>query len=216
MFADREEAGRRLAKLLAGRPLVDPLVLAVPRGGVTVGAALAREIGAELDVVLVRKLRAPWQEEYALGAVAEDGRVVWNPEAADLVEGARDLVDRESGVQREEIERRRRLLRSVRPEARVAGRSVIVADDGIATGSTLVAALLVVRSRGPREIIVAVPVAPADGLSEVGRHCDEVVCAESPEDFIAIGAFYEDFTQVGDDEVVRLLGRAERDRRSAV
>jgi predicted phosphoribosyltransferase len=206
MFRDREDAGRQLAERLSARALHDPLVLAIPRGGVVTGAVLARELGADLDVVLSRKLRALGQPELAIGAIAEDGRVFLNPQAVECLDLGEEYVAQERRYQMAEIARRKRLFRGVRPAAPVAGRSVIVTDDGIATGSTMIAALQTVKTQNPREVIVAVPVASPDRLAEVGRWCDDVVCLLAPEEFWAIGQFYEDFTQVEDEEVIRLLG----------
>jgi putative phosphoribosyl transferase len=208
MFQDREEAARLLAKSLQGRPFRDPLVLAIPRGGVVTGAVLARELGAELDVVLSRKLRAPYQPELAVGAIAEDGQVYLEPRTRELPELTDEYLAAERRHQLAEIARRKALIRGVRPAAPVAGRSVIVTDDGIATGSTMIAALQVARAREPHELIVAVPVAPPDRLAEVGRYCDEAVCLLTPADFFAIGQFYEDFNPVEDAEVVELLRAA--------
>ncbi len=205
MFQDRADAARRLAGVLRGRPLHEPLVLAIPRGGVVTGAVLARELGAELDVVLSRKLRAPLHPEYALGAVAEDGRVYLNPQAEGLLDPGGAYLDEERRHQIAEIARRGAMFRAVRPRARVAGRSVIVTDDGIATGSTMIAALQSVRGQGPAELIVAVPVASPDRLEEVRRWCDDVVCLHAPRWFQAVGQLYGDFTQVEDEEAVRLL-----------
>ncbi len=205
MFRDREDAARQLAAKLKGRALHDPLVLAIPRGGVVTGAVLARELGADLDVVLSRKLRAPGQPELAVGAVSEDGQVYLNEFARRYMESLEEYLEEERRHQMAEIARRKRLFRQVRPPAPVAGRSVIVTDDGIATGSTVMAALQTVRTQGAREIIVAVPVASPDRLMEVGRWCDEVVCLLAPEEFWAIGEFYEDFRQVEDEQVVELL-----------
>jgi predicted phosphoribosyltransferase len=205
MFRDREDAARRLAARLKGRPLREPLVLAIPRGGVVTGAVLARELGAELDVVLARKLRAPGQPELAIGAVAEEGQAYLNPQAEEFLDVLGEYLVQERRHQLAEIARRRRLFRAARHAARLAGRSVIVTDDGIATGSTMIAALQAARAQKPRELIVAVPVAPADRLEEVRRWCDDVVCLLSPEEFWAVGQFYADFTQVEDEEVVRLL-----------
>jgi predicted phosphoribosyltransferase len=208
VFRDREDGGRRLAELLKGRAFRDPLVLAIPRGGVVTGAALARELGAELDVVLARKLRAPFQPEFAIGAIAEDGHVTLNPGAADMAGASDEYLDGEKRHQLGEIERRKKLFRAVRPAARIAGRSVIVTDDGIATGSTMIAALQAVRARHPYELIVAVPVASPDRLAEVRRWCDAAVCLLAPEEFWAVGQFYEQFSTVEDDDVVRLLREA--------
>jgi putative phosphoribosyl transferase len=205
MFHDREDAAHQLAGLLKGRDLFDPLVLAIPRGGVVTGAVLARELGAELDVVLSRKLRAPLQPELAVGAVSEDGRVHLNHHARDVPGPSEDYLVGERRRQLGEIARRKALFRGVRPQASVAGRSVIVTDDGVATGSTMIAALQTVRPRKPRELIVAVPVASPERLAEVRRWCNEVVCLLQPEEFWAIGQFYEDFTQVEDEEVVERL-----------
>ncbi len=212
MFRDREDAARQLAVALKGRELHDPLVLAIPRGGVVTGAELARELGADLDVVLSRKLRAPEQPELALGAVCEHGRVYLNPEVRPHLDELSQYLVEERAYQLGEIARRKRLFRGFRPAAPVAGRSVIVTDDGIATGSTMIAALQTVKEQGPREVIVAVPVASPDRLALVGRWCDDVVCPLRPSCFRAIGQFYEDFTQVEDAQVVALLRDAARRR----
>lgn len=208
MFRDREDAARRLAEKLKGRELRDPLVLAIPRGGVVTGAVLARELGAELDVVLARKLRAPAQPELAVGAVSEDGGVYLNHHAKGIPGLTDDYIQQECRRQVDEIARRQRMFRRVRPQAAVAGRSVIVTDDGIATGSTMIAALQALKTKGPREVIVAVPVAPPDRLEEVGRWCDDVVCLDRPRAFWAIGQFYENFDQVEDQHVIELLREA--------
>ena len=205
MFHDREDAARQLARKLKDQTLIDPLVLAIPRGGVVTGAVLARELGAELDVVLSRKLRAPGQPELAVGAVSEDGHVYLNKHAREMLDLSEDYLAEERRHQLAEIARRQKLFRGVRPQAPLAGRSVIVTDDGIATGSTMIAALQVVKAQNPREVIVAVPVASPDRLQEVRRWCDRVVCLLHPEAFWAIGQFYEDFTQVEDDQVVQFL-----------
>jgi len=210
MFANRESAGVLLARKLQTRSLHRTLVLAIPRGGVVVGAALARELGAELDVILARKLRAPWQPEVALGALAEDGAVLLNPDAMrPEVRKALDItaeyLEREKAVQQQVIAVRRQMYRAVRPEAAIADRTVIVTDDGLATGSTMLAALHAVRAKAPREVIVAVSVGSPDRLEEVAKHADHVECLLAPPDFHAVGAFYEDFTPVSDEETVRLL-----------
>jgi predicted phosphoribosyltransferase len=205
MFRDREDAAHKLAVKLKGRELHDPLVLAIPRGGVVTGAVLARELGADLDVVLSRKLRAPGQPELAIGAITEDGRIYLNHHAQAFLDLLEDYLAEERRHQLAEIARRKKLFRAVRPQAPVAGRSVIVTDDGIATGSTMIAALQAVKTQNPRKVIVAVPVASPERLEEVHHWCDDLVCLLRPEEFWAIGQFYEDFTQVEDEEVVRLL-----------
>jgi predicted phosphoribosyltransferase len=204
-FRDREAAAFRLAARLKGRPFTDPLVLAIPRGGVVTGAVLAQELNAELDVVLARKLRAPGHPELALGAVAEGGGLYLNAFGETYRRELADYLAWEQSYQVAEIARRARLFRGVRPAAPVAGRSVIVTDDGIATGATMIAALRAVGGQGPRELIVAVPVASPDRLAEVRRQCDEAVCLVCTEEYTAVGQFYEDFRPVEDDEVVALL-----------
>jgi putative phosphoribosyl transferase len=205
MFHNREDAARQLAASLKGRKLHDPLVLAIPRGGVVTGAILAEELGAELDVVLSRKLRASDQPEFALGAVSEDGQVYLNQNARQFLDLEDDYLMEERRYQLGEIARRKMLFRAVRPQAVIAGRSVIVTDDGIATGSTMIAALQGLKAQEPREVIVAVPVASPDRLDEVRRWCDDVVCLLSPEAFWAISQFYANFRQVEDEEAVQLL-----------
>jgi predicted phosphoribosyltransferase len=186
--------------------LHDPLILAIPRGGITLGAVLARELGAELDVVLSRKLRAPGQPELAIGAISESGEVHINHHADDIWGLSEEYLEQERHFQLAEIARRKKLFRSVRPQAAVGDRSVIVTDDGIATGSTMIAALKTVRSQHPRELIVAVPVASPPRLAVVRDLCDEVICLETPDFFWAVGEFYDDFSTVEDETVVRLLG----------
>lgn len=204
MFENRADAARQLAAHIKGRPLHDPLILAIPRGGVVTGAELARELGAELDVVLSRKLRAPHQSELAIGAITETGQVFLNAyvRQMDLPAG---YLETERIHQLAEIARRRKLFRAARPAAPIAGRSVIVTDDGIATGATMMAALQSLKPQGPRELIVAVPVAPPDRLDELRQYADAVICLSTPEAFMAVGQFYEDFRQVEDDEAVELL-----------
>jgi predicted phosphoribosyltransferase len=172
---------------------------------VVTGAILAEELGAELDVVLSRKLRAPDQPEFALGAVSEDGQVYLNQNARQFLDMEDDYLMEERRYQLGEIARRKMLFRAVRPQAVIAGRSVIVTDDGIATGSTMIAALQGLKAQEPREVIVAVPVASPDRLDEVRLWCDDVVCLLSPETFWAISQFYANFPQVEDEEAVELL-----------
>lgn len=205
MFRNREEAAQRLAGMLKQRELHDPLILAIPRGGVVTGAVLSRELHAELDVVLSRKLRAPDQPELAIGAVTEDGQIYVCDDAREYLDTLNDYLVDERRYQLAEIARRKSLFRAIRPQARIKGRSVIVTDDGIATGSTMIAALQATRTQRPRELIVAVPVASPDRLEEVARWCDATVCLLAPDDFRAVGQYYDDFTQVEDDEVVALL-----------
>lgn len=213
-FDDRADAGRRLGERLRDLKLTRPLVLAIPRGGIEVGVPLARALGAELDVVLSRKLRSPGQPELALGAVSESGEMHLDRESMAMTEAAKQYLEDERARQMAEIERRAKLIRAVRPRVDVAGRSVIVTDDGIATGSTMVAALHTVRARSPRELIVAVPVAPPDRLEAIRPLCDRLVCLCVPDSFWAVGQFYRNFAQVSDERVVELLGEQLRSDRA--
>jgi predicted phosphoribosyltransferase len=207
-FRDRRHAAEVLAGELKGRRLRDPLVLGIPRGGVVLAAVLARELGAEFDVVLARKIRAPYQPEYALGAISEDGRVTLGVDVQDVPGVTEEYLDEEVREQLAEIDRRKRLIRAIRPAAVVADRSVIVTDDGIATGATMIAALQATRQQHPRELIVAVPVASPERLAEVSRWCDDAVCLHAPDDFHAVGQFYDQFDPVEDEEVLELLRAA--------
>ncbi len=205
MFDDREDAAYKLAAAMRDFKLHNPLVLAIPRGGVVTGAVLARELGAEFDVVLSRKLRAPGQPELAIGAISEDGQVYLNEDALYAAGARQEYLEEEKQFQLSIIARRKKDLRTVRPEATIAGRSVIVTDDGIATGSTMIAALQTVRPRGPSELIVAVPVAPADRLPLFERYCDRVVCLLPARQFWAVGQFYREFSTVEDEQVFEIL-----------
>ena len=204
MFQDREDAANRLAQALSGWRGRNPLVLAVPRGSVPMGRILADELGGELDVVLVRKLGAPYQPELALGAIDETGQVHWTPglgpAAADPM-----WLEHEELTQLDLMRERRERYRRGRPAIAVAGRIVIVVDDGLATGSTMVAALQAVRADDPHRLICAVPVAPPSSLERVRPLCDELVCLEAPESFQAVSQFYRVFPQVDDAEVERIL-----------
>ncbi len=204
-FTDRDEAGWMLVERLRGQSLEKPVVLAIPRGGVEVGAALARGLGCELDVVLSRKLRAPHQPELALGAVSEDGNVYLNHFASAMTDVGDAYVEAERQRQLVEIARRRKMFRAVRPQADVKDRTVILTDDGIATGATMIAALHTVRAAGAKQIIVAVPVGAPDRIDAIRPLCDRVVCLQEPEAFWAIGQFYRNFEQVEDERVVELL-----------
>ncbi len=205
MFHNREQAGYALAQVLNQRPLCDPLVLAIPRGGVLVGSVLAEELGAEFDVVLSRKLRAPGQPELAIGAVSESGALYMLPEADDLLVGYDDYLGRERQHQAAEVRALRETFRTFRRRTKVAGRTVIVVDDGMSTGSTMIAALHTVAAELPRELIAAVPVAPPERIADVRRHCDDVVCLLKPRLFWSVGQFYEKYPEVTSEEVVHVL-----------
>lgn len=206
LFEDRLDAGRRLAAALAAYKGRHPLVLAIPRGAVAMGAEIAHALGGELDVVLVRKLRAPGSPEFAVGAVDETGWTYVAPHARSA--GADEAyLEREKAVQRETLRRRRAQYTPARTAADPANRIAIVIDDGIATGASMIAALHAVRAKQPARLVCAVPVAPPESLENLRPCCDELVCLETPEDFMAVGQFYRHFDQVEDEEVVELLAR---------
>ena len=204
IFRDRDDAARRLAEALAQYRGKNPLVLAIPRGAVEIGAVLAERLGGELDVVLVRKLRAPGNPEFAIGAVDETG---WTylADHARHVAGSQGYIEAEKAAQMEVMRARRASYTPVRPPHDPAGRVVIVVDDGLATGSTMIAALHALRARQPQKLICAVPVAPPDTLEKVTPYADETVCLSAPELFYAVGQFYQSFPQVSDAEVVASL-----------
>ena len=214
-FKDREEAGRKLAERLKSYRLKNPLILAIPRGGAPIGKILAEALGAELDIVIVRKLRAPLQPELALGAISEDGRVYLDRTVLKEFneEDIATYLEHEKQYQIAEIARREKLFRAVRPRAAIKARSVIVADDGIATGSTMIAALRLLQEEKPDELIVAVPVGTPKRIAEVARYCSEVVCLEPSPALQSVGQFYENFHQVKDEEVVKILEDSYRFRR---
>jgi putative phosphoribosyl transferase len=209
-FRDRTDAGQRLAAALARYRDDRPIVLALPRGGVPVGFEVARALAAPLDVLLVRKIGAPGYPELGLGAVVDgaEPHVVLTDSVMREVEPSNAYVEAEIARQLAEIERRRRLYRGDRPTLSVAGRSVIVIDDGIATGGTVTAALQGLSAAHPAQLILAVPVAPADVLATLSRLADNVVCLAAPDLFGAVGRFYDDFRQTTDEEVIRLLAEA--------
>jgi putative phosphoribosyl transferase len=207
IFADRIDAGERLAKGLAHLAGSECVVLAIPRGGVIVGEVIARELGAPLDVVVPRKIGAPGNPELAIGAVAPGIRVL-DPRMVGALGVTDRYLDREIAEQEAEIERRQRAYRGGRPPQPVEGRVAIVVDDGVATGSTAVAALRWARARGAERVVLAVPVAPPQSLERLRAEADEVVVLETPQPFLAVGEWYRDFDQTTDEQVVSALARS--------
>jgi putative phosphoribosyl transferase len=203
---DRAAAGRALADaLLAHYQGADVLVLALPRGGVPVAFEVAERLGAELDVILVRKLGAPGQPELAAGAIASGGIRVLNPDVVTGLGISEAALDSAAARETQELERRERVYRGDRPRPRIAGRCVILIDDGMATGATMRAAVAALRQQTPERIVVAIPVAAAQTVDVLRQQADDVVCLAMPSPFWSIGQWYRDFDQVSDDQVSRLL-----------
>ena len=204
MFDDRNDAARQLAEALKQYRGQNPLVLAIPRGAVPMAKIIADELGGSFDVVLVRKLRAPFQPELAIGSIDESGWAYIADHAASTG-ASKDYIESEKQAQMETIRKRRNQYTPIRPPIDPGGRIVIVIDDGLATGSTMISALHGLRARNPAKLICAVPVAPPDTLKKVEKMADEVICLEAPEYFQAVGQFYRNFSQVEDEEVIEIL-----------
>jgi putative phosphoribosyl transferase len=210
IYRDRAEAGRSLAGLLtayAGRP--DVVVLALPRGGVPVGYEVASALRAPLDVFLVRKLGVPGREELGMGAVASGGVIVLNEQVVQALGIASRVIEAVAAREREELARQERSYRGDRPPADVRARAVVLVDDGLATGGTMLAALRALRQERPAWMVVGVPIAAPNSCALLQGEADDVVCAATPEPFYAVGLWYEDFSQTTDEEVSALLARAD-------
>lgn len=212
-FTDRRSAGRALAEAVAQLDVEDPLVLALPRGGVPVAYEVASRLNAPLDILLVRKIGAPGHEEYGIGALVDGAnpQIVIDEEAARIVGATPAYLEQEVERQLQELERRRTAYRSG-PPISPTGRNIILVDDGIATGGTVQVALQALRKSKAAKIVLAVPVAPSSALQALRAMCDDVVCLLVPEPFYAVGAHYEDFGQTNDAEVVELLAAANAER----
>ena len=208
LFADRYDAGRRLALQLQRHRVEHPLVLGLPRGGVVVGYEIATALGAELDVLIVRKLGVPGADEFAMGAVAP-GATLLNTDLVARLGLPSSVVDVVIARELAELKRREQAYRGKRPPSHVHGRTVILVDDGLATGATAQAAVESLRRQQPRQIIFAAPVCSRDGADALRRVVDEVVCLECPEHFQAVGLWYEDFSPTTDAEVLKCLRSAE-------
>lgn len=207
MFADRVDAGDRLAARLLHLVGDDVVVLGLPRGGVPVAAEVARALGAPLDVIMVRKLGVPFHRELAMGAIGEDGVKVLSDDVVAFVEVDPEQVAEVEVAERAELERRTRRFRAGHPRVPLQGRTAVVVDDGIATGSTAQVACRIAHEHGAERVVLAVPVAPADWLDRLAGVADEFVAVATPSAFRAVGEFYVDFPQVSDAEVVEILAR---------
>ncbi len=209
-FTDRSEAGRRLAERVRPHAVDDPLVLALPRGGVPVGAELARRLDAEFDVLVVRKIGLPGRPELGVGAIAEDGRVLFDDLALARMRVPRQALSGTVDAERAELDRRRRVYRGERPPPRIAGRDCVVVDDGVATGGTARAALRMVRQAGPAQLVLAVPVASREAIAMLGEEADAVVVLGVPDNFRAVGEWYRDFDLLSDGHVTAIMSEVGR------
>jgi predicted phosphoribosyltransferase len=207
VFRDRREAGRLLARALLKRGFTgkETLVLGIPRGGLVVADEVARALNATLDVIIARKLRAPYQPELGVGAIVDGDHITVNQDLSRAAGATQEYLKGEIACQRKEIERRLRFYRGERPAPGVSGKTVIVVDDGIATGYTFRAALESLRQRRPEKLIAASPVAAYDSAEMLKAFSDEVVCLNAPVSFVAVGSWYENFDQVSDEEALAIL-----------
>lgn len=211
LFRDRVDAGRSLARALtAYANRADVLILGLPRGGVPVAYEVARAIGAPLDIILVRKLGVPGEQELAMGAIASGGVRVLNEDIVRMINIPTDVIEAVAAKEQRELERRERLYRGDHPLPVLEGKTVILIDDGIATGATVRAAIALVRQQRPAAVVVATPVAPLATCAALRAEVDELICVMEPESFFAIGFWYESFPQTTDEEIRQLLGRAWR------
>jgi putative phosphoribosyl transferase len=211
VFLDRQDAGARLALELEGLAQECPVIVALPRGGVPVAFEIARALHAPLDILPVRKLGAPGNPELGVGAIAEDGTAILDPRSAGMYGMTQATLDETLAVESRELRRRVERYRDGRPSVPVKGRTVVIVDDGLATGLTDLAAVRALRKRGAREIIVAVPVGSSEAVSLLAREADRVICLEVPPRLFGVGMWYRDFSPVSDEQVEALLAEAARD-----
>jgi predicted phosphoribosyltransferase len=210
-FHDRYDAGRRLAARLLSHASMRPLVLALPRGGAQVGYEVSRALGAPLDVLVVRKLGVPGHAELAMGAIASGGTRVLNEEILELLHIPPRIVELVATMEGREVERREQLYRAGRPALDIRGRAALLVDDGLATGATMRAAIRAARRQGASRVVVAVPVAAREACAELRAEADDLVCSATPEPFVAVGLWYEDFSPTTDEDVRAILERAVRE-----
>jgi predicted phosphoribosyltransferase len=207
-FKDRQEAGKEVARALAEYKGKNVVVMGMPRGGVVVAREVAEALDAPLDIVVTRKIGAPGEPEFALGAVTQEGDVIVDSRAAESVGATAEYLQEEARRKKSEVKERMRRLRGDAPYPSLEGKTIIIIDDGMATGNSMRAAVQSIKMRGPKEVVVAVPVAPREAVAELSREGTKVVCLEQPRFFFAIGEFYKDFGQVEDAEVRKLLESA--------
>ncbi len=204
-FLDRPEAGKLLADELKKIVEKDAVVLGIPKGGVVIAKEIAKDLSIEFDIVLSRKIGAPFNPEFAIGAVSENGRIFIDEEAAGDVSASDEYIIKERERELEEIKRRLKVYRTVKPKVDLEDKAVIICDDGIATGATMQASLWAIKQENPKKTIVAVPIAPYDSLEKISKEADETVCLRVPDFFSAVGQFYINFLQLDDREILALL-----------
>lgn len=205
IFKNRQEAGKKLALKLKASPLENPVSIGLPRGGVITAYEIAKELKTPLDIIVPRKIGAPREPELAIGAITESGQGVWDKNLIESLKIKKEYIDRETEKEKTEAKRRREKYRLNRPPLDLKNKTVLLIDDGIATGHTMEAAVLEARNKGAKKIIIAVPVIPKDMVKKMSSICDKLIYLNSPFLFMAIGNFYENFEQTGDEEVVEIM-----------
>jgi predicted phosphoribosyltransferase len=210
LFKDRIQAGQKLAEKLLEYKDKNVIILAIPRGGVVVAYEIAKVLNAPLDLIIPRKIGAPYQPELAIGAVTQDGTIILNEDIISYLPIPENYIEAEAERQKKEIERRLIKYRGSAIEPKLENKIVIIVDDGIATGATMLAAIASIRKKKPLKIIAAIPVAPPESLEKIKEYADEIVCLQTPEPFFAIGQFYERFEQLEDEEVIDILNKSKK------